>query len=266
MNLNSQCYFLTFANSDYMSTNRIANQANEFNIFDKILQLNENDIKDFIEKHKNFINNNPAGYGNWIWKPKIIYDTLVKLNENDILIYSDAGMYLNINGKDRLKEYLLKLTDDKAILTFCTSETYLSRTYVKMDAVMNYYPEFRNKLDIACYAGLMVIKKCDSSLTLIKEWLNLCENYHFLNKERSTEYKEADYFGGNDSDNGLFNLCLSKHENIVTKISHHETNLFRDEIQIAHCSDIMKNPQSIDWSSLNTFPFQCRRMTPKFGF
>ena len=28
-----------------------------------------------------------------------------------------------------------------------------------MDAVMNYYPEHRNKLDIACYAGVMVIKK-----------------------------------------------------------------------------------------------------------
>jgi hypothetical protein len=251
-----------------MNTNKIANQASEINIFDKILQLNETDIKDFVEKHKKFINNNRIGYGNWIWKPKIIYDTLLKLNENDILIYSDAGTYLNINGKDRLKEYLLKLTNDKPILTFLTGEheCYLSKHWVKMDAIMNYYPEFRNKSDFACYAGLMVIKKNDSSITLIKEWLNLCENYHFINRERSIEYKDADYYIGNDCDNGLFNLCLSKHENIVTKIGHEETNLFINKIQLAHHHDIMKNAQSIDWNSLDKFPFQIRRMTPKFGF
>ena len=264
--MNSKNYFLTFANIKYMNNNRIAQQASDFGIFDKILQLNENNISDYIEKHRNFINDNPYGYGLFIWKPKIIYDTLLNLNENDVLIYCDAGIYLNNNGKERLNEYLSKLINGKSILTFCTSENYLTKTYVKMDAVMNYYPELCNKNDIACYAGLMIIKKNESSLTLIKEWLNSCENYNFLNKERSIEYNEADYFAGNDCDNGLFNLCLSKHENIVTKIYPDETNLYRDNTQIAHCSDIMANPQSIDWSSLDKFPFQIRRMTPKFGF
>lgn len=264
--MDSKCYFLTFANTNYMNMNRIAEQASNFNIFDKIILSNENEIQDFIEKHKSFINNNPYGYGLFIWKPKIIYDTIVKLNENDILVYCDAGMYLNINGKDRLKEYLLKLTDAKSILTFSTSENYLTKCYVKMDAIMNYYPEFNNKSDIACYAGLMIIKKNYSSLTLIKEWLDLCENYNFINKERSIIYNEADYYEGNDCDNGLFNLCLSKHEDIVTKIYPDETNLYRDKKQIAHCPDIMINSNSIDWSSLDKSPFQIRRMTPKFGF
>ena len=264
--MNSKNYFLTFANTKYMNTNRITQQASEFGIFDKILQLNENNITDYIEKHRNFINDNPYGYGLFIWKPKIIYDTLLNLNENDVLIYCDAGIYLNTNGKERLNEYLSKLINGKSILTFSTSKNYLTKTYVKMDAVMNYYPELRNKSDVACYAGLMIIKKNEYSLTLIREWLNLCENYNFLNKERSIEYNEADYFAGNDCDNGLFNLCLSKHENIVTKIHHNETNLYIDNAQIAHCSDIMQNPKSIDWSSLDKFPFQIRRMTPQFGF
>ena len=94
-------HFLTFANSNYMSTNRIANQAKDFELFDNIIQLNENDIKEYVEKHKNFIINNLPGYGKWIWKPKIIYDTLLKINKNDILLYADAGTYLNINGKNR---------------------------------------------------------------------------------------------------------------------------------------------------------------------
>ena len=84
-------YFLTFANSNYMNTDRIANQAKEFELFNHIIQLNENDIKEYIDKHKNFIVDNPPGYGKWIWKPKIIYDTLLKINENDILFYADSG-------------------------------------------------------------------------------------------------------------------------------------------------------------------------------
>jgi hypothetical protein len=250
-----------------MNTDRIAKQANEFNIFDKIIQLNENDITDYIEKHKNFINTNKFGFGLFIWKPKIIYDTLLKLNDNDLLVYCDAGVYLNIDGIDRFKEYLSKLINDKYILTFCTSENYLSKSYVKMDAIMNYYPEIRNKFDIACYAGLMIIKKNEYTLTLIKEWLNLCENYNFINSNRSNEYSEAEYFSGNDFDNGLFNLCLSKHENIVTKIFPDETNLYINNIQIEHCSsDIIKKSQHINWSCLDKFPFQVRRMTPKSGY
>jgi len=99
-------YFLTFSNIGYMNTDRIANQAKEFQLFDNIIQLNENDIPGYIEKHKGFISNNRAGYGTWIWKPKIIHDTLLQMKENDILFYADAGTYLHIHGKKRFLEYI----------------------------------------------------------------------------------------------------------------------------------------------------------------
>ena len=69
-------------------------------VFDKIIQLNDNDISEYIEKHSNFIRTHRAGFGFWIWKPKIIYDTLNKMKEGDILVYCDAGMY--VNKKERI--------------------------------------------------------------------------------------------------------------------------------------------------------------------
>jgi hypothetical protein len=39
------------------------------------------------------------GGGYWIWKPYIIKKHLDKINDNDILIYMDAGCSININGK-----------------------------------------------------------------------------------------------------------------------------------------------------------------------
>lgn len=258
-------YFVTFANSNYMSTTRILEEAKNLDIFDEVYGLNENDIKDFYKKHFTFITSNLYGFGLWIWKPNVIYETLIKLNENDIMVYCDAGFHLNINGKKRLEEYFLKLQDNKYILTFGTSELYRSREFVKMDAIMNYYPEMKNKLDIYCYAGVMIIKKNDYSLKVIKEWLELCENYNYINRNRSIQYNELPFFKGNDCDNGLFNMCISKHEKIVEKIFPDETNIYIGKTQVVHCIDYAKNINNIDWSPLKQFPFHCRRMTPKFG-
>jgi len=62
----NQINFVTFANKNYMNTNRIAKQAKEFGFFNKIFQLNEENIPNFIKKHKRFINLNKYGFGLWI--------------------------------------------------------------------------------------------------------------------------------------------------------------------------------------------------------
>jgi len=261
----SKKHFVTFCNKKYMSPNRIIEQAKSFNIFDEIKSLNEFDIKDYYKKHIRFIASNPIGFGLWIWKPKVIYDTLSQIDENDIMVYCDAGFHLNINGLERLKEYFIELQDDKCILTFGTSEIYHAREYVKMDAIMNYYPEMKDKLDISCYAGLMIIKKNVKSMQVIKEWVELCENYNYIDRNRSIYHNEAPFFQGNDCDNGLFNMCIAKHKKIVKKILPDETNLYIEKRQIQHCPDYANKINNLDWTSLDNYPFHCRRMTPKFG-
>jgi hypothetical protein len=253
-------FFLTFANSNYMNTDRIANQAKQFSLFDKIIQLTEVDIPEYIDKHKNFISYNTPGFGKWIWKPKIIYDTLLKMKENDILFYADAGTFLNINGKNRFLEYINILKKEKnSLLTFSTNG-YYAKSWVKSDAVLNYYKEFYNENNLACYAGIMLIKKNQKSLILIKEWLELCENYHYLDSSPSIN-PEPNFFEGNDSDNGLFNLCLSKHK-INHSIYPDETNIYINSNQIHH---VTKDICEEKWDELKDKPIQVRRITPKFS-
>lgn len=250
--------FVTFTNKSYMSSDRIVQQAKEFNLFNNILQLNEDDIHEFIIKHHEFIKNNPPGYGRWIWKPKIIYDTLLKLNDNDIIFYADAGTFLNIKGIDRFKYYLDLLNNEKVHLITFSTNSIRSRDWVKNDAVMHYYPSLHEENILACYAGIMLIKKNDKSINLIKDWLELCENYHFLDQSRSINYSEKEYYRGNDGDNGLFNLCLCKH-----KISHtiypDETNIYIGNEQIHHTGHPITNDM---WKVLDDKPIQVRRLVP----
>lgn len=252
----NKCVFVTFANTSYISTDRIMEQAKSLNIFDNVISKTEHDIATFVEKHKSFIQNNKQGYGLWIWKPKVILDTLNEINENDVLVYADSGMYININGKKRLNEYL-NILQTKELITFSTND-YKARGYVKNDAIMSYNPYFNNDLTNSCYAGIMIVKKTKRTIQLIQDWLDLCENYHFIDRSPSSEFRDLPHYDGNDCDSGLFNLCLSKYKDINNSIYPDETNVYYNGKQIAHTN------AHLNFDSLYDKPFQCRRLSPRY--
>jgi hypothetical protein len=215
--------------------------------------MNEHSIPEFIYKHRNFIARHKHGYGMWIWKPKIILDRFNALNYGDILIYCDAGMYLNKQGINRYRDYM-KMMNDCDLLTFSLNDEYKAQHYVKRDVINAYYPEFANQITPYCYAGVIILKKSDATLKLLTDWLQLCENYHFLDSSKSS-CDELPIFHGNDADNGLFNICLAKHS-ISRSIYPDETNIYGpDGFQL-----MSTNPK--EWSVLKNSPFQCRRIRP----
>ena len=249
----SRIHFITFANTSYMNPNRILEQAKSFNIFTSIKGLNENDIPEYITQHHQFIQDHPEGYGRFIWKPKIIYDKLLTMEDNDILLYCDAGCHLNINGIDRFNKYLTSfVTND--VLAFLTPNVYKTNYYVKNDAVMSYFPELHKHLRQYMYAGVVFVKKTPSSLRMIYDWLSLSQNYHFLDSSNSIEHPEVAGFIGQDSDNGLFALCVYKFQSIVSFIEPHEVSVY--------LSSGYQTYHNTNWSTLDKFPIQCRRDRP----
>lgn len=255
-------HFLTFVNNGFMNPERILNQAKDMGCFETIECYNETSIHDYIKKHEKFIKREPYGFGRFIWKPKVILEKLQNVPQGDIVVYSDAGMYLNTQGKNRLLDYFSML-QEKPLVLFSTTSHYTLKNFVKVDAIIEYAPELLTDNMTYCYAGLMIIKKCEESLALIKDWLNLCENYHFLDRSKSKHAKECSEFKAQDGDNGLFCLCVYRHQSHAHFISATETNIHTaDGVQIQHLPGY--HPSKIDWSPLKNFPFQYRRDTPKF--
>ena len=247
-------HFITFTNTAYMPPTRILSEAVPFG-FDNVHAFNEYDIPEFVEKHRDFIAANPRGYGNWIWKPKIILNSLLSIKDGDILIYCDAGTHLNSKGIHRYHEYLRMMeSPDTSAVVFSASPFYKAQEYVKIDAVLAYAPEFAYDSVVACYAGMMMLRKTPESISLIRDWLELCETYHYLDESKSVN-PELPIYKGNDCDNGLFNLCLYRHKAHAV-IPHVETNIHNNKGQQLHMS-------VTDWSSLDKFPFQCRRIRPR---
>lgn len=253
--------FLTFTNTAYHPPTRILEQAAAFNIFDTILHKTELDIPEFMEKHSEFIRTRPRGYGFYIWKPKIILDTLLNLEDGDILFYCDSGAHLNPKGVPRFQEYLACLHGDKSMVTFCMSDRYVPQMFVKQDAVQYYFPEFNDIKDLEnCYAGYMILKKCDATMDFLVDWLWLCEKYDFLDEIPSVYTKELNGFQGQDKDAGLFNLVLAKYT-IDYRITLDETNLYNEEGVQLHHLKLPTHPNEWEWSLLDAFPIHCRRDT-----
>lgn len=98
---------------------RLCKQANNVGWFDTVTEYGPEDLdNEFKLKFKNILQQSRGG-GYWIWKSYIIKKKLDKINENDILIYLDAGCTINPQGKNRFYEYIEMLNkSDEGIISF----------------------------------------------------------------------------------------------------------------------------------------------------
>ena len=113
-------HFITYGNERFSkSKERLVIEAKEFNEFASICTYGPEDLQlDFVNNYKNILEQQRGG-GFWIWRPIILNDALKYINENDYLVYLDAGCKLNKEGKERFQEYISLLNNSEyGILSF----------------------------------------------------------------------------------------------------------------------------------------------------
>lgn len=182
-------YFCTFADSRMKSSlKRIKKQAEDLDYFGGIFIYNEDNLDlEFREYFKDKLIKGSRGYGYWVWKPQIILQTFRKMNEGDILLYTDAGCHLNKKGLDRLNYYFKQAEiSESGLFVFQEAvkpinpdlefaKINLEKNYTKGD-VFDYY-NARDKKNISdtgqTIATAFLIKKCHKSESLVKNWLKI---------------------------------------------------------------------------------------------
>jgi hypothetical protein len=251
----SKLTLLFFANLGYTVPLRLAREANNSGYFGKIRYLNDININELIKSHKNFfIKNRFRGYGCWLWKPYIIYDQLLKMQDNDILIYADSGVTINSGAEITLKKYLKYLqAPSKSIVCFSFFKNE-KKWHHNLDLLYNekiaksIFPNV-SLLNIPwSYAGLILIKKNSDSLRIMANWLTICE-------------KESILESYPDNDNGIWHLVISG-EDSVKVLPGSEINLYYDNfLQLKHYLS-SKDYQQINWDLLHDKPFMYTRRKP----
>lgn len=231
--------------------------------YDRINILTEIDLDDdFKKQFKPYLTIGSRGYGYWCWKPQIILQTLADMDDGDILQYTDAGCHLNVNGRDRLDEYF-KITASSAsgILAFQTKIpepplVYDGRNLLDLrdykwtkGDLIDYF-DVRHRNDIintpTIGAGIIFIKKCPESLTIIKKWLTTIEdNFAYIDDTPSVG-PNIDGFIEHRHDQSIFSL-LCKINNIKT-LSAYE-----------YWYPSKKKHYKPDWDQLRQFPIHAKR-------
>jgi hypothetical protein len=186
--------FVTFGDGsrDFRAAGRrIARQAAKTKIFDKVYRYDyarlKSDHPDYWRQHNQFILGNRRGGGYWIWKSFIIQTVLSVMEEDDVLVYCDAGCEID----ERLIENFSKIHPGNFDATLFELEGHSNESWTNALTLkaLGVSPEIGKSNQLAATA--MLIRNNLSSRLLVQEWTRLCHSFgHALvidvkNDERS---------------------------------------------------------------------------------
>ncbi len=213
-------HLITYGDNKYTNSKiRLYNEAKSTGWFDNITLYGQEDLdSNFKEKFKNILQQKKGG-GYWIWKPYIIKKHLEKINDNDILIYLDAGCTINSNGQNRFNEYIKLLNNsDEGCISF--QMHHIEKLWTIKEIFQYFKIETNEKIIDSgqIMATIIIIKKNINSIKLINLWNETLHNNSLLftdyyNKSQDTLFQD------NRHDQSIFS--------IIRKISHlnHEGDL-----------------------------------------
>ena len=216
LTLKPRICLLSFANNVfYDSLERIQKEA-KFLPIDTVYAYKDTDLwmfPDFYHHHYHFLKNK-RGYGYWIWKSYLTFMTLNLLNENDILIYADAGCTIQESGLNRFNEYIQLVNESKnGILSFQLG--FKEKEWTKMD-LFKHLNAFEHLDSDQLIATVFIVRKCKESLDIIKLWYETCCNYHLLDDSNSIA-KNDPSFKEHRHDQSIFSLIRHQFGTTVIK-------------------------------------------------
>ena len=231
---------LSFANTDYSDSLVRLKKETEAFPFDKRFFLTEKDLQPELRKKIHWFKHR-RGYGYWRWKGFIIYNQLQELEDDDILVYSDAGNVFNCKGIPRFVEYI-KMLDNSTSGILAFQEIYKEKVYTKADLFefLNVNKEDPIIESNQLLSGCIFLKKNNITLTLCKQWYDININHYDLITDKKSKAPNYDGFIENRHDQSVFSLLAKR------------------------CNPIILNTDEFiavdnDWDKLSEKPIQARR-------
>lgn len=183
------------------------------------------------------------GYGFWAWKAVIIKEYMQKLNDGDMLFWSDGGIFWNYTPEalTRFQEYLGMVNIEKPLLTF--QQPTMEQEYTKGD-VLNALGVYDNKEiceSLQLWAGCFLMMKTPKMMELLDRWIELNDLSKELITDKRSTIPNKQGFKEHRHDQSIFS-CLAK--------LYPHTEISWKEVL----------PENEDWESMKDFPIQGRRL------
>lgn len=151
------------------------------------------------------------------------------MNENDVLVYADAGCVMNVNGKKRLYEYFDMVNNSEyGMLSFQMDMP--EKSWTKMD-IFKHLDAYELLETGQLIATTFVIRKCEHTMKLVNKWYNTCNDYDLINDSPSKSKNDAT-FKENRHDQSVWSVIRKKYGSII----------INDETYFVNWNDGINNP------------------------
>lgn len=214
--------FVAYANDAMAySLKRIGSQAKSLNVFDEVLLMTPKDLPSYITESE--LMKYEYGGGYWAWKPCVIWETLQRFDDGDVVCYVDAGCSLK---KTVEWDLFFKLMYDYDNLCFkydsempCWGRFGNTSTKIKFwtkSSAMTFYNELigdaawgdSNKV----WGGCVFAKGRDN--ILIKTWLDVVLQHPEVIIDPAPQEKQISGFALHKHDQSLLTALCFKCENV----------------------------------------------------
>ena len=218
-----------FASKDLIrSAERLLSQASNSNFYDEINIITSNKIDETLKyKIKKLSVGKKRGFGYWIWKPYLIKKIFDKIDYGDIINYVDVGCHIIKKNLFRFNQYLDFIKkDENWILPFQYHKNLNhnienisfpdrdERKYTKGD-LLEYF-DFYNSTEVThspqFWAGCFFIKKTDTSIKFLDEWLSIFDKNFKLIDDSPSIKKNLVGFEENRHDQSVYSLLCKKYK------------------------------------------------------
>jgi len=252
----------------WRSLKRLSEQAEKIDYFDRVFLYDENSFSpEFRRTFRNKLSRNVRGFGYWCWKPELIYDTLLQLDWGDLLLYLDAGCHLNSRGRWRLEQYFSLLNESEiGMVGFQAEEPSYSNSPLEHDGrtlfdqpnykwikgdLFDHFGVRENKRfthSQAIGAGIILVRKCEASLSIVDEWRSIIRTNFSLLDDSPSISSNFEGFIEHRHDQAIFTLLCLKHD--VPLLSAYE---------YWYPKKVANAVLEPDWDVLKNFPIHARR-------
>jgi hypothetical protein len=190
----------------YQSLRKISSRtARYIGKVDKVIEFSPDDIPETFKEANRNIFSYKRGDGLWLWKPYFIDKVLNEIDYGDWLLYLDSGTTVI-----RDLHYIVTFLEKHGSDIFMMEQPLLSRQFTKRECYIKLGLEDHGENQIV---GLMLLfKKTDFTISLVKEWLTLCEDEEMLSPNAfHPEIEEFNDFVSHREDQSILNLLRIKY-------------------------------------------------------
>lgn len=221
-------YLVTFADENFIKSAIFQKKISRELHFDDHFLFTPADLSAEFCKKNHATLSFPRGYGFWIWKPRIILDTLATLPTSSTLLYLDAGA-LPTKAADAFE----LLASDNRVHIWSENDDFRNYQWIDGDVAKSLKLNNSHLSQTHYMAGLICSRNTLEFRRILQTWLDYCENPRQLRPETFPRYSPRGKLIWHRHDQALLNSLVCKSKESFT--THSASDLFSaKELFIIH--------------------------------